>query len=55
MQSKHLNARNNMKENNARTVNISIREISRRKFNMRETSARRINVRVISKCERIVF
>jgi hypothetical protein len=44
-----------MREISARTVSISMREISRRKFDMRETSARRISVRVTSKCERIVL
>jgi hypothetical protein len=44
-----------MRKISARIVSISIREINKREFDMREASARRINVRVISKCERIIF
>jgi hypothetical protein len=44
-----------MREINARTVSISMREISKKEFDIKETNARRINVRVTSKCERIVF
>jgi hypothetical protein len=44
-----------MRKISARTVSISMREISKKKFDMRETSARRVNVRVISKCERIIL
>jgi hypothetical protein len=44
-----------MREINARTVSISMREISRKEFDMRKTNARRINVRVINRCEKIIL